>query len=141
MDRTSRLARLVRSSAIETDSITGYVGSTTKFTYEFTAARPAEPAFVSATSSRVHLGPFPLWSTRIPAEQIGVVVVEPITPIGREWGNRGSLRRHGEIFLDAGHSTTCLAFHLTDDRVIRIDVESPERGRDIAAAVEATLGR
>ena len=79
---------------------------------------------------RVSLPPF--WTRRIPLATIRSVEVESIAHIGREWGIRGSLRSHGEVFVDAGESRTCLAFYLGDGRVIRLGVSSPERGSDIA---------
>ncbi|AWH92853.1 hypothetical protein [Dietzia lutea] len=96
---------------------------------------------ISADDGLVRIALFPLWRRRIPAEQIRSVRVEAVAPIGREWGTRGSLRRDGEIFIDAGHSSTCVAFHLHDGRVIRAGVESPERGRRIVESLARATGR
>ncbi|MBS7548843.1 hypothetical protein [Dietzia massiliensis] len=95
---------------------------------------------ISADDGTVRIALFPLWRRRIPAEQIRSVHVEAVTPIGREWGNRGSLRRDGEIFIDAGHSSTCVAFHLHDGRVIRVGVESPEWGAWIVESLARAAG-
>lgn len=94
---------------------------------------------ISADDGLVRVALFPLWRRRIPAEQIRSVRVEAVAPIGREWGNRGSLRRDGEIFVDAGHSSSCVAFHLHDGRVIRVGVESPERGRWIVETLSSLV--
>lgn len=86
---------------------------------------------ISADPTTVRVALFPLWRKRIPVKRIQSIAVEPVAPIGREWGNRGSLRRSGETFVDAGHSTWCVAFHLFDGTVVRIGVESPEWGNEI----------
>ncbi|OAH62921.1 hypothetical protein AYJ66_12240 [Dietzia cinnamea] len=96
---------------------------------------------ISAGDGFVRIALFPLWRRRVPAEQIRSVHIEAVAPIGREWGNRGSLRRDGEIFIDAGHSSTCVAFHLHDGRVIRVGVESPERGARIVESLARATGR
>lgn len=95
---------------------------------------------ISADDGSVCIALFPLWRRRVPAEQIRSVHIEAVAPIGREWGNRGSLRRDGEIFIDAGHSSTCVAFHLHDGRVIRVGVESPERGARIVESLARATG-
>lgn len=91
---------------------------------------------VSADANSVRLALFPLWRRSIPVGEIQSIGVEPVKPLEREWGNRGSLRRDGEIFVDAGQSRTCLAFHLVDGRIIRLGVSSPEHGQEIADALE-----
>jgi hypothetical protein len=91
---------------------------------------------VSADADSVRLALFPLWRKSIPSGEIRSIRVEPIKPLEREWGNRGSLRRDGEIFVDAGQSQTCLAFHLVDGSTIRLGVSSPEHGQDIAEALD-----
>ena len=96
---------------------------------------------ISVDGGLVRVALFPLWRRAVPAEQIRSIQVEAVAPIGREWGNRGSLRRDGEIFIDAGHSSTCVAFHLHDGRVIRVGVESPERGRRIVESLVRATGR
>lgn len=95
---------------------------------------------VSADADSVRLALFPLWRKTIPAGEIRSIGVEAIKPLEREWGNRGSLRRDGEIFVDAGQSRTCLAFHLSDGSIIRLGVSSPEHGQDIADALELQRG-
>lgn len=87
---------------------------------------------ISADSDSVQVQLPPLWRKRIWFKDIESIVVEPIKPIEREWGNRGSLKREGQIFIDAGQSKTCLAFYLADGTVIRLGVSSPEHGADIA---------
>lgn len=103
------------------------------------AAYAAGGTTIAADAAAVRVALFPLWRRRIPAAQLRSVDVEPVAPLGREWGNRGSLRRDGEVFVDAGHSTSCLAFRLDDGRVIRVGVGSPERGRAIVAALERAI--
>ena len=96
---------------------------------------------IAADAQAVRLQLFPLWRRRVRVEQIRSLAVESVAPLGREWGTRGSLRRHGHIFVDAGQSTTCLAVHLTDGRVIRMGVDSPERAHGIVdALVEVMTG-
>lgn len=94
---------------------------------------------VAADEEAVRLSLFPVWRTRVRFEQIQTVDVEPVTPLAREWGNRGSLRRDGEIFVDAGHSTTCLAFYLLDGSVIRLGMSSPEHAHTLVAALSAKV--
>lgn len=86
---------------------------------------------VSADSDSARVALFPLWRRRIPFRDIESIAVEPVKPLEREWGNRGSLRRDGEILVDAGQSKNCLAFHLTDGTAIRIGVYSAEHGQEI----------
>lgn len=90
---------------------------------------------VAADEEAVRLSLFPVWRARVRFEEIRTVAVEPVHPLSREWGNRGSLRRDGEIFIDAGHSTTCLAFYLGDGAVVRLGMASPDRAHSIAAAL------
>lgn len=90
---------------------------------------------VSVCDGVVRLRLFPLWAARVRVDQIQTIAVEPVAPLGREWGNRGSLRRDGEIFVDAGHSTTCLAVYLLDGCVIRLGMSSPEHAHTIATAL------
>lgn len=92
---------------------------------------------VSANSNSVQLQLPPLWRKTIQFEEIRSIAVEPIKPLEREWGNRGSLKRGGEIFIDAGQSTSCLAFYLIDSKVIRIGVSSLKRGQEIANVLES----
>lgn len=96
---------------------------------------------VSADADSVRLALFPLWRRSIPAGEIQSIGVEPIKPLEREWGNRGSLRRDGEIFVDAGQSQTCLAFRLSDGSIIRLGVSSREHGQEIADALELYQAR
>lgn len=91
---------------------------------------------MSADSESVKLSLFPLGWKRIPVTQISSLEIEPITPIDRERGNRGSLRKNGEIFLDAGQSRHCLAFYLKDGTVIRLGMSSPEQVRLMKAALQ-----
>ena len=93
---------------------------------------------VTVDEDAVRLSRCPLGRARLRFED-QTVAVEPIAPLGREWGNRGSLRRDGEIFVDAGHSTTCLAFHLGDGAVVRLGMASPDRAHTIAAALPAEV--
>ena len=101
----------------------------------FVAAYWKAGTTVSIRGGVIHLRLFPLWGTRVRFEQIQTVALEPIASLGREWGNRGSLRRDGEIFVDAGHSTTCLAVYLLDGCVIRLGMSSPEHAHTIATAL------
>lgn len=91
---------------------------------------------MSADSETAKLSLFPLWRKRIPVAQISSIEVEPIKPIDREWGNRGFLRKSGEIFVDAGQSRHCLAFYLGDGIVNRLGVSSPEQGQVMKAALQ-----
>lgn len=95
---------------------------------------------VMADAEAVRIWLFPLWRKRVPANQIASILVETITPIDREWGNRGSLRKDGELFLDAGQSRHCLAFYLVDDTVIRLGVCTPEHGDAMARSLQQLLG-
>ena len=90
---------------------------------------------VTVDDDAVRLGLFPLWRARLRFEEIQRITVESVRPLDREWGTRGSLRGDGEIFVDAGHSTTCLACYLVDGSVIRLGVSSPEHACTIAAAL------
>lgn len=94
---------------------------------------------VHADSNAVRMSLPPFWRKRVPFTSIRSIKVESIAHIGREWGIRGSLRRHGEVFVDAGESRTCLAFYLFDGGVIRLGVSSPEHGVDIAGRLETFL--
>ncbi|WJY92200.1 hypothetical protein CFAEC_06865 [Corynebacterium faecale] len=95
---------------------------------------------VTADAEAVRIWLFPLWRKRVPADQIASIHVETITPIDREWGNRGSLRKDGELFLDAGQSRRCLAFYLVDGTVIRLGVCTPEHGDSMALSLHQLLG-
>ena len=101
-----------------------------------TALYRAGGTTVSADAETVRVALFPLWRRRIPFRDIGSIAVEPVTPLEREWGNRGSLRRNGEIFVDAGQSRTCLAFHLIDGTIIRIGVSSVDVGQNNADTLD-----
>lgn len=95
---------------------------------------------VTADAQAVRIWLFPLWRKRVPVDQIASILVETITPIDREWGNRGSLRKDGELFLDAGQSRRCLAFYLVDGTVIRLGVCTPEQGDAMARSLQQLLG-
>lgn len=94
---------------------------------------------VTVDEDAVRLSLFPLWRARLRFEEIQRITVESVRPLDREWGTRGSLRGDGEIFVDAGHSTTCLAFHLGDGAVVRLGMASPDRAHTIAAALPAEV--
>lgn len=96
---------------------------------------------IAADSDSVRVQLPPLWRKNIQFKDIRTIEVETIKPIEREWGNRGSLKKGGEIFVDAGHSKTCLAFYLIDSNVIRLGVSSPQRGRKILEALESCRKR
>lgn len=102
----------------------------------FVAVYLASGTVISATPDSVLLQLFPLWRKRVLRAEIRAIRVEEVEPLRREWGSRGSLRRDRAILVDAGHSTTCLAFHLVDGTVIRMGVASPERGKQIVRMLE-----
>lgn len=68
----------------------------------FLAIYATAGATVSADSEAVKLSLFPLWRKRIPVALISSIEVEPIKPIDREWGNRGSLGKSGGSLLTPG---------------------------------------
>lgn len=68
----------------------------------FLAIYATAGATVSADSETVKLSLFP--RKRIPVALISSIEVEPIKPIDREWGNRGSLGKSGGSLLTPGSS-------------------------------------
>ncbi|MBM7050416.1 hypothetical protein [Rothia sp. ZJ1223] len=65
---------------------------------------------------------FPFPKVRIPNDSVVSVSIKDVTPLGREWGNRGKKGRENTLFLDAGQNKKCLEISTKDNFTLQLGI-------------------